>query len=136
PISRTHCNTPFSHVVRPNEHCPLDGEHTKPTSVSLSTLSGTPSQSSSLPLHVSLLGPTAPTHLICPRLHTVWPSLHSPTLDSPHVLPTRESFCPTGVASSTTPLQSLSRPSQISTPPLVGLQKYSQPSSGLPLMSW
>src|SRR5262249_51814465 len=68
--------------------------------------------------------------------HTVRPSRHSPTFELPHVWPTRPSLVATSDASSTSPSQSLSSPSQISLPPLVGMQKYSQPSSGLPFASW
>src|ERR1043165_1381446 len=69
-----------------------------------------PSQSSSMPLHTSVPPPVPPTHCIVPAMQRVTPPLQplAPPL-APHGRPSPATL------SSTTPSQSLSTPSQVST---------------------
>src|SRR3954447_14666859 len=85
-----------------------------------------PLQSLSLPSQISGPGVPAPTHTRVPFTQPIAPGRHSPT--PPGVPP--QGLPPSVVSLSTLPSQSLSRPSQISTPPLVMLQANSQPSAG------
>jgi hypothetical protein len=73
-------------------------------------------------LQVSAPPPTAPTQNSTPFWHWVVPAMHTPA-SVPQLAP------PPGLPSSTAPSQSLSTPSQVSTPPPVGLHWYSQPGT-------
>src|SRR5436853_170493 len=88
------------------------GQQPWPAHASVRLSSTVPSQSSSLPLHVSGVGPTEPVHTALPLTQLVEPALHSPLQFAtrppgqfaPHALPT--SLGP----SSIWPLQSSSMP--------------------------
>ena len=103
----TQTMAPAWHCFVPNAHGKtLETPHVPPASVGL--LSTVPSQLSSRELQVSAVGLTAPMHTSAPFWHWFVPNLQMPTFEVPHCVPT-----PTGLLS-TTPLQSLSRPSQVS----------------------
>src|SRR5437870_1189838 len=88
------------------------GQQPWPAHASVRLSSTVPSQSSSLPLHVSSDGPTEPEHTSAPFWHRVTPDLHCPT-QLPICLPGQRSAhaIPTpGTLSSTRPLQLSSTP--------------------------
>src|SRR5215475_9590924 len=80
-----------------------------------------PLQLSSRRLHFSGVGPTSPAHCSVPPTQIVWPNEHSPVSVAPHGWPTSVGLL------STTPLQSSSRPLQISGPPPVAPTHTSVP---------
>src|SRR5207237_1145877 len=102
----------------------------------------TPLQSLSRLSHTSADGPTKPRHCKKPLAQVVVPAWHAPAQVKPpeplgvQPVPNGKQAWPASMGvSSIMPLQSLSRPSQTSTPPLETRQPYSQPFEGSPSMS-
>ena len=96
-------SAPPLHVVVPAAQTPcLPVEHATPLpGLPLST---TPSQSSSLPLHVSAPVCTVCTQTTAPLAHAVVPAAHTPSL------PVAHATAPPGLPLSTAPSQSSSLP--------------------------
>src|SRR5262245_33778827 len=111
PTEPMHCTLPPTQCMTPDTHSPMSVPHTAPPPGS--PLSTMPSQLSSLLLQVSGCG-VLPLHTSLPPVHDSVPAVHSPTFDE-HASPTWGSGS-AAVFSSTMPSQSLSWPSQISTP--------------------
>ena len=111
----------------PRAHSPTPSSQGSPMVGKSSSMK--PSQLLSRPSHSSAVGcaATASHTVAAPSCeHTVFPALrHSPR-------PSSQAPPRVGKASSTSPSQSLSCPSQSSTPGLSGAHAYSQPLSGCP----
>ena len=106
-VACTHASAPLAHAVVPGEQTPgfPVRQVTPAPGLPLSTV---PSQSSSLPLHVSALARTVCEQETAPPLHTVTPGAHTPTLPVWHACP------PPGLPLSTVPSQSSSLPLHVS----------------------
>src|SRR5439155_1184654 len=98
---------PLVHAVLPAAHTPWMPvlQATLPPGLLSSVL---PLQLLSLPSHVSALGCTFWLQTTAPPVHAVVPAAHTPWL------PVLQAWAPPGLPLSTTPLQSLSLPSQSS----------------------